>query len=165
MIKLANRILRVFQLDLTVYSEIQNNHPTLVQALLLVILSSLSTGMGNAEGYTEKIPLITLTAFIAWWALVLFIYFVTKKFYPNPDKKIELKSIVILMSFAFFPGIFKLLAFLPAFSFIVLFGTSVWIIGGTVIVVQQIMQGQNWPRAIMVSALGWVFYQWILFQV
>ncbi|MFQ5587538.1 MAG: hypothetical protein ACE5F7_01750 [Nitrospiria bacterium] len=159
-----NRVIRVLQLDPTVYSEIGNDPAALRQSMILVGLSSLSTGIGNSGGYSEKIPILSFTALFAWGAWALLVYLIGVKFFPAPERKANMEAILRVMGFAFTPGLFKLLGFLPAFSFIVLFGATFWVLGGTVLATRQICRNHSMARVILINVFGWACYQWILFQ-
>ncbi len=151
-------------MDATLYSEIRDDRKTLMQAIILAVFTSLFTGIGSSGGYTEKIPSLSLLAFMGWISWVLLIYIADRKCPPKPDLKTDLSTIFRVMGFAFLPGLFKALAFLPAFSYIILFGTTIWIIAGSVIATQQVFHYRSMRRIILTNLVGWMCYQWILSQ-
>lgn len=159
----SKRVVRAIQLDPTVYLEIKEDKSSMAQATILILLSSIASGIGSVGGYTEKIPLATLLAFIGWFVWPTSIYLFGARFFPEPETKTDLASVFRVTWFAGIPELLKLLAFSPAVSGIILFGATVWTFGATVIATQQVLNYRSVPRSISISLIGWIFYQGIIF--
>ncbi len=165
MMQFVNRVVRTLQLDPDVYLEIKENRRTLGQAVILITLSAMATGIGSVGGYVEKIPMAMLTASGAWIIWALFIYVLGARIFPAPDTKTNLSVLIRVIGFASAPGILKSLAFFPAVSGIVAFGATVWILGTTAIATQVVLRYASFPHALGISFSGWILYQWLLFQI
>lgn len=160
-----NRTIRVVQLDTSVYLEIKEDPSALGSAVVLLILSSIATGVGSVEGYVEKIPMAILTACAAWVIWVLFIYLLGARLFPQANTQTNLSAVIRVIGFASAPGILKLLAFFPAFSGITLFGATIWLLAATTVAAQAVLHYPNLKRAFAISFFGWILYQWLLFQI
>lgn len=160
--KFSNRVVRAIQLDPKVYLEIKEDRSSIVQATPLILLSSIASGIGSVGGYTEKIPLATLLAFIGWLVWPTLIYLFGTRFFPESETKTDLASVFRVTWFAGTPELLKLLAFSPAVSGIILFGATVWTFGATVIATQQVLNYRSVPRSMTISLMGWIFYQWVI---
>jgi len=160
-----DRVLAAIQLEPSAYLEIKENKAPLTQAMLLVLLSSTATALGSVGGYVEKIPMAILTACTAWIAWGLLIYLIGARILRKPETQVDLITVMRVVGFASAPGILKALAFLPAVSGIILFGTSIWILGTTTLATQQALSYKSFPRALGVTLAAWTAYQFILFQI
>ncbi|MEC4678126.1 MAG: hypothetical protein VST69_05170 [Nitrospirota bacterium] len=160
-----DRVLAVIQLEPLAYLEIKENKAPLTQAMFLLFLSSTATALGSVEGYVEKIPMAILTACAAWIAWGLLIYVLGTRIFRTPETQVDLITVMRLVGFASAPGILKALAFIPAVSGIILFGTSIWILGTTTIASQQALSYKSFPRALGVTLMSWLVYQFLLFQI
>jgi hypothetical protein len=160
-----SRISGTIQLEPKAYLEVKENHNALKQAIMLALLSSISTAIGSVGGYLEKIPMGLLTACGAWGLWITCLYIFGTWFFPEPGKKTNLKALISVMGFASIPGMLKLFAFLPAVSGIILFGATVWMVAASAVATQQAFNYNSFPRAIGVSFAAWIVYQFMLFQI
>jgi len=160
-----NRVIRAIRLDPNVYLEIKENRTALGQALILILFSSIATGVGSVGGYVEKIPMAILTTCAAWMIWICFIYIFGARFFPERDTQTDLSTLIRTIGFASAPGILKSLAFFPAVSGIILFGATVWMLGATAVATQGALGYTSFPRALGLSFTGWILYQWLLFQI
>ncbi len=165
MTRFINQVIRVLQLDPLVYSEIDRDRSPLIQALILAGLSSIGSGVGNSAGYPGRIFYLSSATFGAWTIWAILIYVLGTKIFPEAETKTDMLSILRVTGFAATPGLIKLLAYLPAFSGIILFGATIWILGGTVVATKQVLHYHSMPRAIGITLLSWICYQLILFQL
>jgi len=152
------------QLDPHAYSDIAADRGALKQAIIFAIFSSVSTGIGNAGGYPDKIPIAAVFAFVAWLAWVLLIYIIGTKVLREPDTQTEIGVLFRIAGFASIPGLVRLLAYLPPFTGIVSAGAMLWMFTMMVVGVQQSFRYRRMPRAVAVTLLSWPLYQWLLSQ-
>lgn len=165
MTKFIGRLIRALKLDPLVYSEIKQDRSVLIQSLLLALISSIASGMGNSGGYSEKILFLSLMFFGGWFFWSILIYVLGTKVFPEPETETSLIDIFRVTGFAATPGLLKILAFLPAFTGIILFGATVWMLGCTVVASKQALHYQSMPRAMGITLLSWISYQLILFLI
>ncbi len=158
-----NRIIRALQLDAKVYLELTAERP-LLQAMALGLGSSIASGVGGVGGYIEKAPFAALMAFVAWITWTVLIYILGARIFPEPGMKTDLVAVFCVTGFASIPGVFRFLAFLPAFSIIVAFGATLLMFGAMVVATQQVLHYRSMPRSILINFIGWIVYQWILLQ-
>ncbi len=159
-----NRIVRAIQFDPTVYSEIAADKGGLFQALLIAVLSSVATGIGSAKGDPQQIPYLIMTAFIGWliWMVTTL---VIGTLIPGPDSQPNLGTIIRVGGIASAPGLLRLIAYLPPFSVIAPAGAMIWMFATTAIAFQQAFQFKNLSRALGVTLIGWILYQWFYFKM
>ncbi len=161
----SDRVLAAIQLEPLAYQEIKENKAPLTQAMFLLFLSSTATALGSVGGHVEKIPMAILTACAAWITWGLLIYVLGTRILKKPETQVDLVTVMRVVGFASAPGILKALAFIPAVSGIILFGTSIWILGTTTLATQQALNYKSFPRALGLTLATWVVYQFLLFQI
>ncbi len=116
-----NRIYRALRFDATFYKETDADKVDW-QALLVVVFSSLATGIGFgitygfnwAGGWYLWMMLIGLVvSIIMWLALSFFVYFFgTKVFSRNPQQP-NFRKVLYAIGFSISPGLFGILIFIP----------------------------------------------------
>jgi len=153
-----NRVLRALQLEDGVYEELASDPASLAQSVLLVVLSSLSVGVGGSGGRSENILSGTITFLIAWTLSIVVIYIVGTKVFPGRVRHKNILPLLCTTGFASSPGIVRLLGFPPATSAIVAVGGSLWMFGAVVIAIRNTFQYQSISHAIRVCVFGWIVY-------
>lgn len=159
------RIVRAVQVDPQLYSEVASDKSVLGQAMIIAVLSSIATGVGNAAGFPEKIPYLAMSAFLGLIVWAGSIYILGAKLFPEKGTKADILALLRVAGFASAPALLRLLAYLPPFTVIVSAGAIIWMFGTMVIAVQQAFCYRNISRAFGVVIIGGLIYQWVLFQV
>ncbi len=152
------------QLNPQTFSDIASDRGVLKQAIILAILSSITTGIGNASGYPERIPLAAGYAFVAWLAWVFLIYILGAKLFREADTQTNISTLLCIAGFASMPGLIRILAYLPPFAGIVSAGAMLWMLAMMVVGTKEALKYRQMPRAIAVTLLSWPLYQWLLSQ-
>lgn len=160
-----SRIIRAIQFDPQVYSEAASDKAALFQTVILVILSSLATGVGGASGYPEKIPYMVIKALIAWMVWIAIIYIAGAKLIPKPTPKPGIGAVFRVCALASAPGLLRILSYLPPFSVIATAGAILWMFGTTAVAVQQVFRYRSLLPAVGISIVGYGVYQWIFFKM
>lgn len=125
---------------------------------MLVVLSSLSAGVGGSGGHPENVLSGTIKFLIAWYISIIVIYLIGVKVFPGQAAHNRILPLLRTTGFAGSPGIVRILGFSPAISAIVTFGATLWMFGAMVIAVRHTFQYQSVPHALRVCVIGWVVY-------
>ena len=157
------RMLRAVQFEPQLFLEVANEKRLLGQAMVVVVLSSIASGIGSVGGRTEEIPMAIVYAFGGWMVWSFSVYLIGARLLPARETDTTLRAVLCATGFASAPGLLRLLAFFPPFTAIVLFGATLWMLGTTLVAAQQVLRYRSLPRTIGVSLLGWLIYQWTLF--
>lgn len=160
-----DRLIRAIQLDPHVFLEVAEDKSSFASAMAIALFSSVATGIGGVGGYVEKIPLAIFLAFAGWTTWTISIYMIGARLLPAQETKVSLSAVFRATGFASAPGLLRFLAYFPAFSVIVTLGATLWMLGATLVAVQQVLHYQSMPRTVGVSFIGWVVYQWLLITI
>lgn len=158
-----NRIVRAAKLDVNLYEEVEADKGAMVQAMGVVVLSSIAAGIGSIGTIGAKGIIIgAVTALIAWYVWAYITYFVGAKILPEPQTKADHGELLRTIGFSSSPGLIRVLAIIPGLTGIIFMITSIWMLIAMVIAVRQALDYQSTLRAIGVCIIGWVIQAIIL---
>ena len=158
-----DRIVRAAKLDVNLYEEVEADKEAMVQAMGVVVLSSIAAGIGSIGTIGAKGIIIgAVTALIAWYVWAYITYFVGVKILPEPQTKADHGELLRTVGFSSSPGLIRVLAIIPGLTGIIFMITSIWMLIAMVIAVRQALDYQSTLRAIGVCIIGWVIQAIIL---
>jgi hypothetical protein len=162
--QLINRMFRAAKLDITLYEEVEADKGSLVQALLVVILSSLAAGIGTIGhfgGYSHVIGGM-IWAIVAWFIWALLVYWIGTRILPEPETQSDFGELLRTIGFSSSPGLIRVLGILPGMMGIIFSIASVWMLIAMVIAVRQALDYKSTWRAVGVCAIGWLVQALVL---
>jgi hypothetical protein len=143
---LPDRMLRAARLNVPLYEEVEADTTATTQALTVVVLVSLATGIGNAIAGASRGNVVgaliggIVTALIGWavWSFVT--YFVGTRFFGGVATYGE---VLRTLGFAESPGVLTILSFIPILGGIISFVAGIWIIVTSFIAIRQALDISN----------------------
>jgi len=147
------------KLDPTVYEEVEADSSATRQAMSVVILVALATGIGMFRtggliGLVVGIPVsICLWAFWAWIT-----YLIGTTIFKTSETEANWGQLARTLGFAQSPGMLKVLGFIPGIGLFFFFIASVWQLVAMVIAVQQALEFTSPWRAVGVVVVGFIPY-------
>ena len=165
MASFVQRMIGASKLDVNTYEEVEADTGATGQALAVVVIASVASGVGTALGAgTEAgVPYLigasigsTLVALVGWlvWAIVT--YIVGAKILPEPQTQSNIPELLRTTGFAQAPGIARILSGIPVIGWFVTFAVWIWMLVAFVIAVRQALDYKSTGRAVIVCAIGWV---------
>ena len=165
-----SRMARAARLDISLYQEVEADTTANGQALTVVVLASLATGIGTGiASLLGNHPirflwglLIGLGTSIGGWLLwSLFAYWIGNAVFRGPKTDATYGQLLRTLGFANSAGIVRLFSFIPFVGGVVTFVASVWVLVAGVIAVREALDFSTW-RAIGTCIVGWVAYMLLL---
>ena len=159
MLSFTQRVMGALRLQTSVYEEVEADTGATVQALAVVVLSSMATGLGVSR--TSSIASLiagALAALFGWFIWAGLTYVIGTKILPEPQTKSDIGELMRTTGFASAPALFHLLARLPLIGVFVSLAVSIWMLIAMVIGVRQALDYRSTGRAIGVCIIGWVVY-------
>jgi hypothetical protein len=152
------RLIGAVSLDAAIYEEVEADRGATVQALIVVVLSSLCAGIG-ARGLGGSSPaniaFITIIALMAWAAWALVTLQVGGALLPEPQTKVDVGELLRTTGFATAPGILRLFGVLPGVTIPAFALCAVWMLAAMIVAVRQALDYTSTGRAIIVCVIGW----------
>jgi hypothetical protein len=172
---LFSRMLRAAQLDVNLYEEVEADKGANLQALTVVVLVSLASGLGTGIGgilTREDDPIWFLwglligigISILGWllWALITYAIGVT--IFKGPETEADYGQLLRTIGFSNAPGALRFFSFIPFIGGVIAFVAFVWTLIAGVIAVRQALDFSTW-RAIGTVIVGWLIYIVILFLI
>ena len=149
-------------LNVHTYEDVENDQTATKQALLLVVLVSIASGIGLAiatEGAFILNLLILIAIGIVLWAIWAYItFFVGTKFLATPETHADWGQLARGTAFAQTPGLLRILGFIPIIGPYIVLISLIWLIIAMVIAVRQCLDYQSTYRAIAVVLISFIPY-------
>ena len=153
----VNRMIRAAKLDVHLYEEVEADKGAIGQAMGVVVLSSVASGIGLFRtGGLEGIAIGTMGALFGWYVWAFLTYIIGTKLLPEPQTHATHRELLRTVGFSSSPGIIRVLALIPAFAPVVFLVAGVWMLVAMVIAVRQALDYHSTLRAIGVCLIGWV---------
>ena len=156
---MIERMIRASRLDINMFEEVEADTSATNQALLIVALVALATGIA-ALGTTGPIGLfVGVVLAIAGWALWAWIvHLIGTKIIPSHSTHADWGQLARTLGFAQSPGIFRALGFIPVVGNIIFAVASIWMLVAMVVAVRQALDYTSTLRAIAVVLIGSIPY-------
>jgi hypothetical protein len=157
MASLGDRMIRAAKLDSHLYEEVEADTGATGQAMLVVVLSSVAAGIGNAVfGGLIGLILGALTALAAWFIWAFLTYFIGTRLLPEPQTEADVGQLLRTTGFSSSPGLLRVLGIIPGLTGIVFLACAVWMLVAMVIAVRQALDYESTGRAVGVCLIGWL---------
>lgn len=159
MASLVDRMVRASKLDVNLYEEVEADKGSMGQALTVVVISSVASGIGSIGIIGIKGLLIgAIAALVGWLVWAFLAYIIGTKLLPEPQTKSDVGELLRTTGFASSPGVIRILAFIPLIGFIISLAASIWMLVAMVIAVRQALDYKSTWRAVLVCLIGFIIY-------
>ena len=161
----VERVVGAATLNVSIYEDIEADKGATVQALAIVVLSSLAVGVAQAVGwffiggvFSAIVGLIgyTILAIVGWFIWTLVTLIVGTKIMPEPETKSDMGELMRTVGFAQTPGMLRIFSAIPLLGLLVTFVVWVWMLAAFVVAARQALDYKSTIRAVVVCAIGWV---------
>lgn len=161
---IIERMIRAARLDATLYDEVEMDETATLQALFVVVIASVCSGIGSAVsiamlGVAPSIILVSLISgiilsLVGWLIWSFITYFIgTKVFGGNATYGELLRTI----GFSDAPGILLIFSFIPLLGGVISFIIGVWGLIAMAIAVRQALDFST-TNAILTCIVGFIAY-------
>lgn len=163
------RIIRAARLDSELYEEVEADRSATWQALGVVILTGLASGIGML-GHVSSVTFVVVdivVAILSWVIWAVMTYWIGVHVLPEPQTRSNVGELLRTTGFSSAPGLIRVLGVIPgldeAVHQVLYLGAAVWMLVAMVIAVRQALDYQSTWRAIGVCLIGWTVQAVILF--
>lgn len=159
MASFAERIIGAARLDVQIYEEVEADKGALGQAMTVVVLQSISSGIAAILTLgLIGVMVVVVSSLIGWFLWAFVIYLIGTKLLPEPQTRSDMGELLRTIGFASSPGLLLFLGMAPIIGPLISLGISFWMLATMVVAVRQALDYQSTGRAIGVCVLGWVVY-------
>jgi hypothetical protein len=155
----AQRMIGAAKLQVVAYEEVESDRGATGQALAVVVLSSVATGLGFTRLWSLSSFVIgALAALFGWLIWATLTYLIGTKMLPEPQTKSNIGELLRTTGFASSPGVLHVLGRVPFIGPVISLLVSVWMLMAMVIAVRQALDYRGTGRAVVVCLIGWLVY-------
>jgi hypothetical protein len=151
----VQRMIGASKLDPAAFEEVENDRTATPQALGVVVLASVASGIAMGDGL-RGLVVGTIAGLIGWVVWAWLIHFIGTRWLPEPETKADTGELLRVLGFASAPGILRVIGILPFLAKLVLVVTAIWTLIAVVIGVRQALDYKSTGRAIGVCLIGWL---------
>ena len=160
---LVARMLGASRLDVNIFEEVEADTKATRQALFVVVLVALSTGIASLGSAGPRGLLIGIIIAIAGWVLWAWIvYLVGTKMLSTPETHANWGQLARTLGFAQSPGILRALGVLPVIGGIIFLLVTIWQFMAMITAVRQALDYTSTRRAFGVVLLGFIPYAFLM---
>ena len=152
------RLIGALAIDPVIYEEVEADRSATWQAMLVVVLSSLSAGIGAFGWGTASLRgvlFISGLALLFWatWAVITFE--IGTRLMPETGTRADVGQLLRTIGFSAAPGMLRIFGIVPGATLPAFIITAIWMLVAMVVAVRQALDYQSTARAVAVCGLGW----------
>jgi len=156
---MIKRMIGAAKLDTTIYEEVEADKSATQQALAVVVLVALATGIGTFGSGGPVGLVVGIAAGIGLWALWAWItHFVGTSILKATETEANWGQLARTLGFAQSPGVLKVFGFIPVLGPVVFVLASIWQLVAMVIAIRQALDYTSTWRAVGVAVVGFIPY-------
>ena len=156
---MIKRMIGAAKLDTAIYEEVEADTSATQQALTVVVLVALATGIGTFGSGGPVGLVVGIAAGIGLWALWAWItYFIGTTLLKTAETKADWGQLARTLGFAQSPGVFKVVGFIPVVGPLVFAIASIWQFVAMVVAIRQALDYTSTWRAVGVAVVGFIPY-------
>ena len=147
------------KLDIAIYEEVEADTSATRQAMVVVVLVALATGIGTYGSGGPAGLVVGIVAGLVLWALWAWItYFVGITLLKSAETEANWGQLARTLGFAQSPGVLKVFGFIPVLGPFVFAIASIWQLVAMVIAIRQALDYTSTWRAVGVAVIGFIPY-------
>lgn len=154
----ARRVLGAVVLDRRTYEDIEADHRSTGQAVVIVVLASVAGGIGLL-GLGAQTPQSLVAgivgSLIGWMAWAALTYLIGTHLLPEPQTRADVGELLRTIAFASAPGLFRLFGVVPFLGLTIYAIASIWMFVAMIVAVRQALDFTSTRRAVGVCVIGW----------
>ena len=155
---MLERMIRAARLETDLYEEVEADKTATGQALMVVVLVAVASGIGGlgATGNVAGLIFGVLFGLVNWalWAYVTFLIGTT--ILNTPQTQADWGELARTTGFAQSPGILRILGVIPVLGTTIFAVISVWQLATMVIAIRQALDYTSTWRAAGVAVIGFI---------
>lgn len=148
------------------YEDVEADAKALPEALLVVVLSSLATGVAYVPAHDVGVVVAGIVAALLGWLIWSWLtYIIGTHWLAGPDTEADWGQLLRTTGFATAPGMLRVLGVFAEARDVIFLVTSLWMLAGFVLAVREALDYRKTWRAVVVCLVGWVIYAGFFFII
>ena len=162
--EIVNRMIRAAKLEVSLYEEVEKDPNATNQALIVVVIASICSGIGSAIAGTmiggagaiiSGLIIGAITALIGLLIWSFLTYIIGTRIFKGPKTKATYGELIRCVGFSYSPSVLAILIFIPIIGPVIAFIAMIWSLVAMVIGVRQALDFST-GRAIATCIVGFI---------
>lgn len=151
------RMIRAARLDVSLYEEVEADPSAMMQAMGVVVMSSIAAGIGTGSHGIGALIGNALLALLGWFFWSVVMYYVGTRIMPEQGRtQADYGQLLRTIGFASSPGILRILGIIGPLRNLIFVGSVFWMLVATVIAIRQALDYSSTGRALIVCFIGFI---------
>jgi hypothetical protein len=163
MSSLTNRLLGSARFDPQSYEEVEADRNANLQAVVIVILSSVAAAVGTGVKDLGGVIALIGVALMSWIVWVLLTLVIGTQLLPGRETRADFGQVLRTTGFSASPGILRVFGLVPVVGWVIFTAASIWMLFTFVIAVRQALDYSSTGKALAVCVLGWIIHGIVFF--
>ena len=148
--------MRAARLDVHLYEEVESDRSATPQAMRVVALVALASGIGalGVGGGPFALLFGIIVGLLNWVVWAYITYIIGTTIFRTPETEADWGQLARTTGFAQSPGILRVFGFIPVLGTVILIGVSLWQLAAMVIAIRQALDYSSTWRALGVVLVG-----------
>ena len=160
---LTSRLLGSASLSARSYEDVESDPHANLQAVGVVLLSSLAAAVGTGIRDLESTVSLLVVALASWIVWVLLTLLIGSQLLPIGETRVDFGQLLRTTGFSAAPGILRVLGLVPVIGWVLFAAATIWMLFSFVVAVRQALDFTSTARALAVCILGWVIHGIVFF--
>ena len=165
MASFVDRVVGAARLDVSTYEEVEADTSATPQAMAVVVLVALASGLGALGAGGVTVVATVFGALVGWVAWASLIWFIGAVALPEKQTEADVGQLLRTIGFAASPGLLLVLKLLPLVGTFVALVVWLWQLATTVVAVRQALDYKSTLHAVAVCFMGWIVYVLVSFGI
>jgi Yip1 domain len=152
---LVQRMIGAARLDVRTYEEVERDTSATQQALIVVILASVASGLGALDDGGMGLVGGVIAGIVGWAVLAAICYFVGTRLLGTENTQADWGQLARTLGFAYTPNLLLILGFIPVVDILVAIVVFFWGIAATIIALRQALDFST-GRAVATAIISWI---------
>jgi hypothetical protein len=154
---MVERIMGVFRLDSQTFEEVENDQNGTVQALIVVVIAAICSGIGQLGSDEPGAGLVggIIGGIVGWAVFAAFVTFVGTRLFATAETNADWSQLARVLGFAQAPNFLAVIGFIPVLGPLVAFVGAIWALIAAVIGIRQALE-MSTGRAVVVAIVAFI---------
>lgn len=160
----VDRIIGALRLDPATYEDIEHDSSATMQAVAVVVVVTILTGIGAATRDSNAIIGAVIFSLISWVIYTLAVYFVGTTILKAPETSATFEQVLRPLGFAYAPNALGLLSGVPAVGWLISLLAAIWGIAASIVAIRQSLEVTT-GRAVAIAIVAVIVIFVVMFII